>query len=55
MNNKYIHQYNNNGRRHGYHNDSLWYKCFYHNGNLIGYEEHHPLLINKVVKTFYII
>jgi antitoxin component YwqK of YwqJK toxin-antitoxin module len=44
MNNKNIMQYNEKNQKHGlwevYHYDgNLWFKCFYHNGKKVGYEE----------------
>jgi len=42
---KGITPYNNNKQKHGYwevyywSSDKLWFKCVYHNGKRIGYEE----------------
>jgi hypothetical protein len=45
MSNKNIMQYNEKNQRHGlwerYSNDILWFKCFFHNDNVVGYEEYH--------------
>jgi len=43
--NKDIESFNDKGQRHGlweiYYFDSLRYKCFYHNGKKVGYNEYH--------------
>jgi len=41
---KNIEPINNKGQRHGYwewyyRNGNLWYKCFFHNGKHVGYDE----------------
>ena len=44
--NKNIEPHNNKLQAHGYWenyltNGGIWYKCFYNNGNEVGYEEFH--------------
>ena len=44
MRNKDIEQYNDKDQQHGYwelyyYTGDLFYKCFYHNGKEVGYEE----------------
>jgi len=48
---------NNKGQRHGYweeyyFNGKLWYKCLYHNGKEVGYEESYNK-IGKISKKIY--
>jgi hypothetical protein len=68
-NNKDIKPYNSELQPHGYWEGyssnysyyKLWYKCFFHNGKQIGYEEYleyYPYSTSnpdKLIKTFYII
>ena len=50
---------NDKGQRHGYWeryyaNGNLWYKCFYHNGKEVGYEEwYHWNKINTSANKIY--
>jgi hypothetical protein len=57
--NKDIKQFNDKGEPHGYSesyvNNKLWFKCVFHNGSEIGYEEIYPYPSNKLIKTFHII
>jgi hypothetical protein len=57
--NKDINPRNNNNQRHGYWerylNNKLWYKGFYCNSFIIGYEELYDHQTNKPHKRFYII
>jgi hypothetical protein len=65
MNNKDITPYNNNnnnnnnnnGKKHVYWEryigNTLWYKTFFHNNKLSGYEEYY-YTPEKLIKTFYI-
>ena len=59
MSNKDITPLNDKGQRHGlwemyfFGGDSLWYKCFYHNGQEFGYEEKHILGNNKLREKKY--
>jgi len=43
MSNKDIKSRNSKGERHGlwvrYYGDKLWYKCFFHNDEKVGYDE----------------
>ena len=59
MSNKNIRPLNDKRERHGlwevYCDDILWYKCFYHNGKSVGYEEWYFHTDGKLhSKTYYI-
>lgn len=58
MKDKSIAPYNDKYQRHGYWEvyigNTIWYKCFFHNGYQIGYEENH-LPTYEPLKEFYII
>jgi len=55
--NKDIEPINNKGERHGlwetYSYGKLWYKRFYHNGKLVGYEEWYDYYNGKLIKKRY--
>jgi hypothetical protein len=57
--NKDIRPRNDKKQPHGYWevygSHRLYYKCFYHNGKLIGYREFYPYSTSKVEKRFHII
>jgi len=57
--NKSIEPLNNKHQRHGLwkkyiHNGDLWYKCFYHNDKLVGYEELYSYDVNIAKKRYYL-
>jgi hypothetical protein len=56
--NKDITPENDKGKPHGYweryYTNKLAFKCFFHNGNQIGYEELYPYPTFKLIKIFYI-
>jgi len=55
---KSITPYNNKNQRHGYWerywDDILWYKCFFHNGKIVGYEESYSYDGNIAKKRYYL-
>ena len=57
---KNIMPYNENRKAHGYWewyytNGSLWFKRFYNNNKIVGYEEHYYCSDNKLsTKTYFI-
>jgi len=58
--NKDIKPLNDKGQRHGlwewyYSNGNLAYKCFYHNGKRVGYEELYSYNNGKLIKKIYYI
>jgi hypothetical protein len=59
--NKDIRQFNHKKQRHGYwevykfDDNYLFFKAFYHNNKISGYEEFYPYPTNKVEKRFHII
>jgi hypothetical protein len=54
---KDIEPYNDKHQRHGlweiYCNGELWYKCFFQNGRLVGYDEEYYLYNSKLVQKRY--
>jgi len=58
-NNKDISPKNAKGQKHGYceeylSNGNLFFKCVYHNGKRIGYEEWYDYFDGKLTKSYYL-
>jgi len=55
---KNITQFNNKEQRHGYweyyYDGKLWFKCFYQNGKLVGYEESYLLNGKLTIKRYHL-
>jgi len=59
MSNKDIKPYNAKGQAHGYWeyywtNGNLFYKCVFHYGKRIGYEEYYDYNDSKLTKRYYL-